>query len=42
VPIPNLAGLVDASFYLQGVLVAQAAPGLRFGLTEALELHIGP
>jgi hypothetical protein len=39
VPIPNLAGLVDASFYLQGVLVA---PTPRFGLTEALELHIGP
>lgn len=39
VPIPNLPGLVDASFYLQGIFLA---PTPRIGLTEALELHIGP
>lgn len=39
VPVPNLAGLIGARFWAQGVLY-NGTP--RFGLTDAIELFIGP
>ena len=38
-PVPNLPGLVDAKFYLQGILFDSVTP--RFGVTDAIELFIG-
>lgn len=39
VPVPNLAGLIGARFWAQGVIY-NGSP--RFGLTDAIELFIGP
>lgn len=38
-PVPNLPGLVSTTFYAQGYLID---PSARIGVTEALELVVGP
>ena len=43
VDIPNDLTLIDRSVYAQGVMVdPTVAFGVKFGLTDAVELRVGP